>query len=329
MHENAVKDELVLEDSPGLPSPLIEQAKVFAEAAKARSTWRMYTGDWRRFEVWCAAQTPTQEALPASPETVALYMTHMAQSGRAVASISRALVSISQRHVMGGYASPRTAAPVREVLKGIRRTLGIAPIQKQAVLQNDLVLMTTSQPDSLLGTRDRALILLGFFAALRRSELVALDVSDVDFVHEGLVVHLRRSKTDQEGAGRKIAVPYQTSAKLCPVRSVRTWLDDARITEGPIFRSLRGRSVTQNRLDPGDVARRIKSCVASAGYDPKAFAGHSLRAGFVTCAAIDGAPERSIAATTGHKNLEMLRRYFRDVELFRDPAAGFIKLRAK
>jgi integrase len=189
--------------------------------------------------------------------------------------------------------------------------------------------MLSTLPNTLLGQRDRALLLLGFFAALRRSELVGLNVTDFEFLREGLVIHLRRSKTDQEGQGRKIAVPYQSMASVCPVRATKEWLKISGITEGAVFRGIRGQSLTKNRLDAGEVARRVKAGADRAKLDPSRFAGHSLRAGFVTAAVIDGAPERSIAATTGHKNLEMLRRYIRDADLFREPAASWIKFRAK
>jgi integrase len=310
----------------GLPEPLLQQANVYADASKAQSTWRMYAGDWKRFETWCAAQS--LRALPTLPETIAVYLTHLAREGRRLATITRALVSISQRHLLCGHPSPRTHGVVREVMKGIRRSLGVAQTSKSPLLPKDLVRMLSTLPNTLLGQRDRALLLLGFFAALRRSELVGLNVSDIEFVPEGLVIHLRRCKTDQEGQGRKIAVPYQSQASVCPVHATQTWLKVSGITEGAVFRGTRGRSLTQKRLDGGDVARRIKAGAQRVSLDASRFAGHSLRAGFVTAAAMNGAPERSIAVTTNHKNLEMLRRYIRHADLFREPAARWIQLQA-
>jgi integrase len=317
-----------IEDSlQGLPGPLLEQVSVYADASKAQSTWRMYAGDCKRFETWCAAHS--LRALPATPETLAAYLTHLAEQGRRVATITRALVSISQRHRLCGYpSSPRAHRVVHEVLKGIRRSLGVAQRAKSPVLPEDLVRMLSTLPNTLLGQRDRALLLVGFFAALRRSELVNLNVSDFEFVPEGLLIHLRRSKTDQEGQGRKIAVPYQSQASVCPVRATQDWLKVSGLTEGAVFRGTRGRSLTPKRLDGGDVARRVKAGAVRVSLDASRFAGHSLRAGFVTAAAMNGAPERSIAVTTNHKNLEMLRRYIRHTDLFRESAARWIQLQA-
>jgi integrase len=320
------KTDRIGDGLPRLPGPLLEQAHVYADASKAPSTRRMYAKDWKRFETWCTAQS--LRALPAMPEALALYLTHLAEQGRRVATMTRALVAISQRHVASGHPSPRTHGVVREVMKGIRRSLGVAQTSKSPLLPEDLVRMLSTLPNTLLGQRDRALLLLGFFAALRRSELVGLNVSDLDFVREGLVVHLRRCKTDQEGQGRKIAVPYQSQASLCPVRATKAWLKVSGILDGAVFRGTRGRYLTQKRLDGGDVARRVKAGALRVNLDASRFAGHSLRAGFVTAAAMNGAPERSIAVTTNHKNLEMLRRYIRNADLFREPAARWIQLQA-
>jgi site-specific recombinase XerD len=320
------KTDRIADRLPALAGPLLDQAHLYASAAKAQSTWRKYAGDFKRFETWCAAQS--LRALPALPETLALYLTHLAQQGRRVATMTRALVAISQRHVLSGHPSPRSHGVVREVLKGIRRSLGVAQTTKSPLLPHDLVKMISTLPNTLLGQRDRSLLLLGFFAALRRSELVGLNVSDLEFVREGLVVHLRRCKTDQEGQGRKIAVPYQSQASVCPVRTIQAWLQVSGITEGAVFRGTRGRFLTKKRLDGGDVARRVKAGAQRVSLDASRFAGHSLRAGFVTAAALNGAPERSIAITTNHKNLEMLRRYIRNADLFREPAARWIQLRA-
>jgi integrase len=218
---------------------------------------------------------------------------------------------------------------VREVMKGIRRSLGVAQTSKSPLLPEDLVRMLSTLPNTLLGRRDRALLLLGFFAALRRSELVSLNVCDFEFVPEGIVLHLRRSKTDQEGQGRKIAVPSYSKASICPVRAIQQWLQVSGITEGAVFRGTRGQSLTKKRLDAGDVARRVKASAARARLDASRFAGHSLRAGFVTAAAMNGAPERSIAVTTNHKNLEMLRRYIRHTYLFQEPAANWIQFQVQ
>ena len=178
-----------------------------------------------------------------------------------------------------------------------------------------------------LGLRDRALILLGFAGAFRRSELVALDIEDCTFGKDGLTVTLRRRKTDQDGAGRKIGIPYGSNPETCPVRTIQSWTEQAGIACGPLFRSTnRHRRIQAGRLSPVDVARIVKKLAERAGLDPAKFAGHSLRAGHATSAAIAGASERSIMNQTGHRSVKMVRRYIRDGSLFRENSAGKLGL---
>jgi integrase len=180
---------------------------------------------------------------------------------------------------------------------------------------------------SLIGARDRALILLGFAGAFRRSELVRLDVDDCAFGKDGLTVTLRRSKSDQDGAGRKIGIPYGSNPETCPVRSMQAWMEAAGINAGPVFRSInRHGQVKAARLSGIDVARVVKKLVERAGLDPAKYAGHSLRAGHATSAAIAGASERSIMNQTGHKSVQMVRRYIREGTLFRENSAGKLGL---
>ncbi len=179
----------------------------------------------------------------------------------------------------------------------------------------------------LIGARDRALILLGFAGAFRRSELVGLDVEDCAFGKDGLTVTLRRSKTDQDGAGRKIGIPYGSNPETCPVRTVQAWLEEAGSDAGPLFRSInRHGQVRTGRLSGIDVARIVKKLAVRAGLDPAKYAGHSLRAGHATSAAIAGASERSIMRQTGHRSVQMVRRYIRDGSLFRENSAGKLGL---
>jgi integrase len=179
----------------------------------------------------------------------------------------------------------------------------------------------------LIGSRDRALILLGFAGAFRRSELVGLDIEDCAFGKDGLTVMLRRSKTDQDGAGRKIGIPYGSNPETCPVRVLQSWLEQAALTTGPVFRSInRDGRVQVGRLSPADVARIVKKLADRAGLDAANYAGHSLRAGHATSAAIAGASERSIMNQTGHRSVQMVRRYIRDGSLFRENSAGKLGL---
>jgi integrase len=205
---------------------------------------------------------------------------------------------------------------VKAVLSGIRRTIGAAPVRKRAAT-SDMVIAMSATGTSLRALRDRAIILLGFAGAFRRSELVALDVEDLEEAPEGLLVAIRRSKTDQEGIGRKIAIPRGEIA--CPVAALRAWLEAAGITEGAVFRRVfnkRAQRVTDKRLAARNVATIVKTAAAKLGLEAAAFAGHSLRAGFVTSAVKRGANLIKITDVTGHRSLEMLKTYSRDAEAF-------------
>jgi integrase len=187
--------------------------------------------------------------------------------------------------------------------------------------------MINATDDGLIGLRDRALILLGFAGAFRRSELVGLDFEDCAFGKDGLTVTLRRSKTDQSGEGRKIGIPYGSNPETCPVRTLQFWMAESTIAGGSLFRSINRHGRIQSaRLSGGDVARIVKKLIERAGLDPSKFAGHSLRAGHATSAAIAGASERSIMAQTGHRSVQMVRRYIRDGSLFRENSAGKLGL---
>jgi integrase len=182
--------------------------------------------------------------------------------------------------------------------------------------------MVAALPDGLLGVRDRALLLVGFAGAFRRSELVSLDRPDLEFTKDGLTVMLRRSKSDQEGQGRKVGIPYGSNPETCPVRALQAWLEAAAITDGPVFRGVTRHGKVQGRLSGYAVALIVKRYAAVGGLDPSRYAGHSLRAGLATAAAIGGASERSIMNQTGHKSITMVRRYIRDGNLFRENAAA-------
>ena len=305
-------------------APLVEQAAGYVHASKSSATRRAYAADWSAFRSWC--ESVGAESLPASPSTVAVYLAHLAEQGRAVASIGRALVAISQAHRMAGHLSPRGAAAVTETMRGIRRTHGVAQRQKAPVLVEQLRAMLEALPATLLGSRDRALLALGWSGAFRRSELVALDVADLAWTRDGLEVTVRRSKTDQEGAGRKVGIPYGGNPATCPVRAVRAWLDEAAIVEGPVLRSVDRHGHIGGRLSDRAVALVVQRHAAAHGLDPAKVGGHSLRAGLATSAAKAGKSERAIMAQTGHRSVAMVRRYIRDASLFSDNAAAGIGL---
>ena len=307
-----------------VPSPSLEQAREFIRASKADSTLRGYRADWRHFREWCAGHG--LGPLPASPETVASYIAECA-GWLKVGSIQRRLNAIAEAHKAVGAESPTSTGMVRNTLKGIKRTLGTAAAQKAPALTDDIKAMVDATDGGLIGVRDRALILLGFAGAFRRAELVGLDVEDCAFGKDGLTVTLRRSKTDQDGAGRKIGIPYGSNPETCPVRIVQSWLEQAGITEGPVFQSVnRHGQVQPGRLAGIAVARVVKKLAERAGLDPAKYAGHSLRAGHATSAAIGGASERSIMKQTGHRSVQTARRYIRDGNLFRENSAGKLGL---
>jgi integrase len=249
-----------------IPATLVASARGYASQAKAQRTRDLYRGAFQAFASW--AQQQNVEALPAKPDTVALYLTALAQEGRKVASITLALAGIAQAHKAAGLDSPRSTAVVREVMAGIRRALGVAQRQAAPVLVADLRAIVQALPDNRLGARDRALLLLGFAGAFRRSELVSLDVDAIAFTADGLEVTLKRSKTDQEGAGRKIGVRFASTPETCPVRSLRAWLDGAGIVSGPVFREVtRHGHVSEARLSDRTVARVVKRSAERAGLD--------------------------------------------------------------
>jgi site-specific recombinase XerD len=306
------------------PLPSLETAREFARRSKAENTLRGYRADWRNFCEWC--ESLSLYPLPALPETVASYIAECA--GRLkVGSIQRRLNAIAEAHKAIGVDSPTHHAMVANTMKGIRRTKGTAPAQKAPTLTDDIRAMVDATDSSIIGVRDRALVLLGFAGAFRRSELVGLDVEDCTFGKDGLTVTLRRSKTDQDGAGRKIGIPYGSNPETCPVRTVQAWIEQSGIDAGAVFRSItRHGQVQAGRLSGIDVARVVKKLAQRAGLDASKYAGHSLRAGHATSAAIAGASERSIMNQTGHRSVQMVRRYIRDGSLFRENSDGKLGL---
>jgi site-specific recombinase XerD len=307
-----------------IPSPSLEQVREYIRASKAENTLRGYKADWRAFCSWCEGQGLSP--LPAKPETVAAYLAECA--GRLkVGSIQRRINAIAEAHKAVGLESPTHHAIVTNTMKGIRRTKGTAPTQKAPTLTDDIRAMVDVTDAGLIGVRDRALVLLGFAGAFRRSELVSLDIEDCVFGKDGLTVTLRRSKTDQVGEGRKIGIPYGSNPETCPVRVLQSWIEQAGLTSGSVFRSInRHGRVQATRLSAIDVARIVKKLAFRAGLDPAKYAGHSLRAGHATSAAIAGASERSIMNQTGHRSVQMVRRYIRDGSLFRENSAGKLGL---
>lgn len=301
-----------------------ERARHYARDSRAANTRRAYRADWADFTAWC--QLHGRTALPAGPETLILYLSDRAETLKPL-TLQRRLSAISQAHKAADLDTPTADRAVRTVMTGIRRQKGTAQEGKAPAVTKELRAMVEALPPTLRGRRDRALLLLGFAGAFRRSELVSLDVVDVEQTDEGLVVRLRQSKTDQEGAGRSVGIPYGSRVATCPVRAVRDWLIAAGLTQGPLFRGVDPHGhVGRTRLSDKTVARVVKAAAAAAGFDARQYAGHSLRAGLATSAAQAGVAERVIMAQTGHKSLPMVRKYIREGSLFTQNAAAEVGL---
>lgn len=311
--------------APSVPSleELIQKAKSFVASAKAPATLKAYRNDWRDFESWCRVHN--LPSLPSTPETIALYISDRA-STRAVSTITRRLTSITKAHQAAGYKeSPASTHHfiVGETLKGIRRTLGTAQKSKNPLLSADVRKIVAARRKDLLGLRDCALLLVGFAGGFRRSELARINIYDLKFSADGAVINLPRSKTDQEGAGREVGLPFGSSENTCPVLMLRRWLDTAGIIEGPVFRSVgRYGHIARRGLHKDSIGKLLKRAAARAGLDVDPLGGHSLRAGCVTQAAMNGVREFVIMKQTGHKTVTMLRRYIRSGEIFRENAAA-------
>lgn len=310
-------------ERPGLPvglDELVAEARGFLAAAEADSTRRNYATDWRAFTAWCAGHG--FESLPADPKVVALYLTNYARDHKASTVVRRA-VGIAKGHRRAGHLSPTEHESVRLVLAGIRRTKGMAPAQKAPLLTADvLALVATCDPATLAGARDRALLLVGYMGAFRRSELAGLDAEDLEDRPEGMAVNLRRSKVDQEARGRRKVLVYGSSPSTCPVVALRTWLARAVIDSGPVFRPVdRHGRVHPGRLSGQAVAGVVKRAAQSAGLDPDFFAGHSLRAGHVTQAKRNDATDLEVMSQTHHRSAESISGYVREADLFRHTSA--------
>ena len=297
-------------------------ASRYIAASKAISTLRAYRSDWEHFEQWCRSRLLPH--LPARPETVALYLAQHGATLKA-STLTRRLTSINKAHRVANLEAPAlmTNLAVGETLKGIRRTHGSEQKGKQPLFTDDLREMVRSLPHGRIGTRDRALLLMGYAGAFRRSEIAALQVTDVQDTKEGLVIRIRRSKTDQEGEGREVAIPRGSCVDSCPVHAFRQWLAAACIESGPLFRRIdRHGNLSPAALHKDSIGAIVKRAAKGAGLDPNLYAGHSLRAGLCTQAYMNGARELDIMRQTGHKSLEMVRKYIRGRGLFRDnPAA--------
>ncbi len=282
--------------------------RAYLAAEKSSTTRRAYEADFKAFSEWCGRVG--EDPLRTSPLAVARYLSELADQKLSVSTITRRAAAIRSFHLAAGHESPTAAPGVKAVMRGIRRTLGRKVTRKAPATSSPIAAMLEHLPAELAGIRDRALLLTGFACARRRSEIVDLNVNDLDFSAAGVVVHIRRSKTDQEGEGAEIRVPR--GGRFRVVEALETWLAAAHIRSGPVFRPVdRHGHVGPGRLTDRSVARIIKRAAAAAGLDADAFSGHSLRAGFVTNALELGIDFFKVMGVTGHKDPRTLKIYDR------------------
>jgi site-specific recombinase XerD len=324
--------------APPEPGDLADRVGLLAADAadleannRAAATRRAYEGDFEHFADWCS--TVGAVPLPANPETVYLYLAALVADANAaeysVATLDRRLAAITYVHEVNGYdVSPARHVRVRELMAGIRRRYGQPQVKRDPLTTNQLATMVASlDATSLRGKRDVAILLVGYAGAFRRSELVGLKMTDLERRGDGYVVHLGRTKTDQEGRGRMVGIPAFKGSPLCPVAALDGWLSAAAITSGAVFRKVtRYQTVTTAALTPAAVALIVKRTATAAGIPAQRLAGHSLRAGHATTAASNGAPDRVIMRQTGHKSVDTLEGYIRPAMVLADNSARYLDL---
>jgi site-specific recombinase XerD len=297
-----------------------DAASRYAISSKAEASRIAYASDWQQFTTWTTARH--LEAIPASVETVSRYLGDMAENGFKVPTIRRRAAAIAYFHRLKGLESPTSSELVRAVLSGIAREKAQAANRKAPVTVDIVRRMMRLIPTTTIGTRDRALLLVGFAGALRRSELVALNIEDLERTDRGVLIHIRKSKTDQEGEGRTIAIPR--GGKLKTLEALDAWIGTAGLQAGSIFRNVRKGGVISERLTDRSVSLIVKKYAERAQLDPAIFAGHSLRAGFVTSALDAGADPFRVMDVTGHREIRTLRVYDRRSKFEKHAGRSFL-----
>ena len=298
------------------------------KSSKANNTLRAYKSDFRDFGAFCAKHG--FNSMPTEPKVVSLYLTHLSASSK-ISTLRRRLVSIGVVHKIKGHYLDTKHPVIIENLMGIKRKKGSIQTGKKPLLINHLKqiinVIDEQKIEKIKKLRNKTLILIGFGGGFRRTELISIDYEDIDFVQEGVKITVKRSKTDQFGEGMTKGLPYFYNEKYCPVRNLQNWLALSKIKTGPIFRRFaKGSILKSHRLTDQSVVLIIKDYLKLAGIENKNYSGHSLRSGFATVAAESGADERSIMAMTGHKTTQMVRRYIKEANLFKNNALNKIKL---
>ena len=305
-----------------------EETLLNLKASKATNTIRAYKSDFHDFGLFCVKNG--FDSLPSNPKTVSLYLTYLSTNNIKISTIKRRLVSIGVVHKTKGFYLDTKHPAIMENLFGIKRRKGVKQKGKKPLLISNLkqiinVIDEVNTSKEKI-SRDKAIILLGFGGGFRRNELISLDYDDLEFVDEGLKINIKKSKTDQYGEGIIKALPYFDNSQYCPVRSIKNWLKVSKIKNNAVFRKFyKGMKLSNNRLSDQSVALLIKYYLEKAGIDSSDYSGHSLRSGFATTAAEAGAEERSIMNMTGHKSTEMVRRYIKEANLFKNNALNKIK----
>jgi len=284
--------------------------------SKSENTLRAYQSDYNDFSLFCSKNR--FQAMPTEPKILALYITHLSSYSK-YSTLKRRLASISILHKTKGHYIDTKHPIIVENLMGIKRTNGSNQKGKKPLLINDLKILINaihqSNEKDKRKIRDKALVLIGFSGGFRRSELVDIEYEDLEFVSEGVKIFVKRSKTDQSGEGMTKAIPYFDNEKFCPVIALKNWIEIFDLKKSRIF-----------NISDKSVALIIKKYANYAGLDSHRYAGHSLRSGFATSTAESGAEERNIMAMTGHKSTEMVRRYIKEANLFKNNALNKIKL---
>jgi len=308
---------------------LQEETLLNLQNSKASNTIRAYKSDFNDFGLFCAKNG--LKSLPTEPKILALYLTYLSTKNVKMSTLKRRLVSIGVIHKLKGHYLDTKHPAIIENIMGIKRRKGNIQNGKKPLLINNLKLIINvidqEKNEKIKKLRDRSIILIGFSGGFRRNEIVSLNYEDLDFVEEGLKINLRRSKTDQFGEGSVKGLPFFKNSQYCPVVSVRKWIEISKINSGPLFRRfIKGSKLSDKRLSDQTVALLIKDYLKIAGIESRNYSGHSLRSGFATSAAESGAEERSIMAMTGHKSTEMVRRYIKEANLFKNNALNKIKI---
>jgi len=294
------------------------ETNVEVSGGRSESTLRAYRSDWADFTAWCRSEN--RESLPASTATLTLYLRDRATVLK-LSTLARRVSAINRAHEVGSYNSPADVSVVRKLMAEFRQKKDSTPIAKRPVLVDDLKAMSSELPNTILGFRDRALLLLGFAGGLRRSELVSIDCEDLEHNQRGLVITLRTRLVHL--GGRRVEIPLGSIRDgTCPVAALDEWLKKSAITTGAVFRVItRHGRILDKRLSGEAVGLVVKRWVKSVGYDPTQFGAHSLRAGLATSAALAGKSESAIMRQTGHRSIASIRRYVLESGSRRENAA--------